>query len=137
MDCQAAGLFNFRNMGTFPAAPIVFCGIDRREVEKRDPGPNATGVLVKREFKPTLDLALRLHPDTRQVYFIAGTSGFNRYWLEQARREMRESEARIKITYLPDLPMEKLETEVAACRPNRSSSTRIIQRRRWEVFQSL
>jgi len=101
----------------FPLAPIVFCGIDRREVEKRNLGPNATGVLVKREFKPTLDLALRLHPDTRQVYFIAGTSGFNRYWLEQARRELKESEAQVKITYLTDLPMQELQTEVGRLPP--------------------
>ena len=61
-----------------------------------------TGVLVKREFKPTLETALRLHPGTRQVFFIAGTSAFNRYWLDEARRELGEFEGRVKITYLSD-----------------------------------
>jgi hypothetical protein len=64
----------------FPGVPIVFCGIDQSEVERLSLGPGVTGVLVKREFRPTLDLALRLHPDTRQVFFVAGTSRFNTYW---------------------------------------------------------
>ena len=44
----------------FSGAPMVFCGISWREIDGRDLGPNVTGVLMQREFKRTLDLALRL-----------------------------------------------------------------------------
>ena len=97
----------------FPGVPIVFCGIDRRELDGRKLPPQITGILVKREFKPTLELALRVHPQTRNVYFIAGTSPFNRYWTEEARRELREFEGRVAITYLTELPMEELRSQVA------------------------
>ena len=60
----------------FPGAPIVFCGLDRRELSSQQLPSNVTGVLLKREFLPTLELALRLHPDTKRVVFVAGTSEF-------------------------------------------------------------
>jgi PAS domain S-box-containing protein len=101
-----------------PGTPIVFCGIDRRELEGRDLPSNITGVLVKREFKPTLETALHLHSNTRQVFFIAGTSQFNQFWQDQARREFSELERRVKITYMPDLPMELLQAEVSQLPPD-------------------
>src|SRR5688572_23637442 len=40
-----------------PGTPIVFCGIDERELAGRNLPYNMTGALVKREFKPTLEIA--------------------------------------------------------------------------------
>ena len=96
-----------------PGTPIVFCGIDSRELAGRNLASHMTGVLVKREFKPTLQTALRLQPNTRQVFFVAGTSPFNQYWQDQARRELVEFEGRLKITYMSGLSMESLQTEVS------------------------
>ena len=97
----------------FPNAAIVFCGIDARELAGRTLGPNVTGVLVKREFKPTLDLALRLHPGTKQVTFVAGTSDFNRFWRDRALAELRQFEGRVRLVDLTDLPMESIRQEVS------------------------
>ena len=101
----------------FPGAAVIFCGLDSREFDARRTEPNVTGILVKREFKPTLELALRLQPDTRQVVFVAGTSEFNRYWQEQAERDLREFEGRVAIKYLTTLPMDQLRSEVARLPP--------------------
>ena len=60
----------------FPGTPIVFCGLDRRQLGTRSLPPNVYGVLVKREFAPTLELALRLHPTTENVVVVSGTSEF-------------------------------------------------------------
>src|SRR6185436_14089718 len=102
----------------FPGTPIVFCGIDQREIEGRNLGPNVTGVLVKRAFKPTLELALRLQPDVRRVVFIKGTSDFSKYWGEQARLELREFEGRVEISDLSNLSMDDLRKEVARLPPH-------------------
>jgi PAS domain S-box-containing protein len=102
----------------FPGTPIVFCGIDKREIEGRNLGPNVTGVLVKRAFKPTLELALRLQPDVRRVVFIKGTSDFSKYWGEQARLELREFEGRVEISDLSNLSMDDLRKEVARLPPH-------------------
>jgi len=61
----------------FPGVPIVFCGVDPVDVEARSLPENVTGVLVKRAFAPTLHMALRLQPDTRNVVVIGGTSRFD------------------------------------------------------------
>ena len=59
----------------FPGTPIVFCGIDRRELGDRSLPPHVHGVLLKREFAPTLELALGLHPDTKNRR-CSGNIGF-------------------------------------------------------------
>lgn len=96
-----------------PGAPIVFCGVDRSEMQQLSLRSNVTGVLVKRDFKGTLDVALKLQPDTRQVVFIAGTSTFDKYLLEQASQDLKPYEDRLKFTYLTDLPLSSTLNEIS------------------------
>ena len=46
---------------------------------------NAYGVLTNREFAPTLELGLHLHPATKNVVVISGTSEFDKGLLAQAQ----------------------------------------------------
>ena len=102
----------------FPGTPIVFCGIDRREIEGRSLPSHVTGVLVKREFSPTLDIALRLHPGTSHVMFVGGTSEFDARLVAQARREFRPYEARLTFTYQTALPLRELLAQLATLPPH-------------------
>ena len=86
----------------FPGIPIVFCGLDRAELADRRLPAHVGGVLVKREFAPTLEIALRLHPRTRQVFVVAGTSEFDTRLLEQAKKEFLPYESR-PFLQVPDL----------------------------------
>ena len=101
----------------FPGTPIVFCGIDRRELGSGALPPHVTGVLIAREFAPTLELALRLHPETRQVVLVGGTSEFDARLVEQARGEFRAYEDRVAFTYLTALPLQELLREVSQLPP--------------------
>jgi signal transduction histidine kinase len=98
----------------FPGVPIVFCGIEASTIQGKTLRPNITGVLLKRAFPPTLELALRLQPDTRNVFVVGGTSTFDRYLLTIARRDLQPYEGRVAITYLVDLPMEALLRAVSS-----------------------
>ena len=102
----------------FPDTPVIFCGLDSREFDRARAGTNVTGILVKREFKPTLELALQMQPDTRHVVFVAGASEFNRFWQLQAERDLREFEGRVAITYLATLSMEELTKKLARLPPH-------------------
>ncbi len=102
----------------FPGAPIVFCGIDKREFGERSLPANVTGVMVEREFAPTLDMALRIHPDTTRVAFVAGSSEFDVRLVEQAREEFRPYEDRVAFTYLTTLPFSAVLAEVANLPPH-------------------
>src|SRR5260370_34725816 len=92
----------------FPSASIVFCGLDKRQLGTRPLPSNVYGVLVKREFAPTLDLVLRLHPTTEHVVVVAGTSDYDTRLLLQAQEEFRPYENRVSFTYLTELPLEQL-----------------------------
>ena len=72
---------------------------------------------MKREFAPTLELALKLHPDTKQVVVVAGTSEFDTRLLDWARQQFKAYEARLPFTYLTTLPLQKLLTELAGLPP--------------------
>jgi signal transduction histidine kinase len=97
----------------FPGSQIVFCGIDRAQLGDRSLPPHVRGVLVKREFGPTLELALRLHPTTERVVVVAGKSAFDTQLLATARQEFGAFENRVSFTYLTDLPLERLLTELS------------------------
>jgi signal transduction histidine kinase len=102
----------------FPGASIIFCGIDRKEIGDRSLPPQVRGVLVKREFAPTLDVALWLHPQTTQVIVVAGNSDFDKRLLDQARQEFSAYEDRISFTYLTTLPMAELRTNLSRLPPH-------------------
>jgi signal transduction histidine kinase len=93
----------------FPGTPIVFSGLDRQQLANRSLSPNVYGVLVKREFAPTVDLVLRLHPTTEHFVVVAGTSDFDTRLLLQAQEEFRPYEKRVSFTYhLVELPLKEL-----------------------------
>ena len=48
----------------FPGVPIVFCGVDPSDLEGRTLSKNVTGVIVRRAFGPTLEVALRRSTDS-------------------------------------------------------------------------
>jgi signal transduction histidine kinase len=102
----------------FPGTPIVFCGLDKGELGDRSLPPHVRGVLLKREFAPTLELALSLHPLTKQVVVVAGTSEFDTRLLNLARQEFSVYESRLTFTYLTTLPLQQLLTELAGLPPH-------------------
>jgi len=101
----------------FPGAQIVFAGLDRSQLGDRVLPPNTHGVLVKREFAPTLGLALGVHPAIKDVVVISGASEFDRLLLAQAQREFRAYQERVSITYVSDLPLAKLLDAVSKLSP--------------------
>ena len=101
----------------FPGAAIVFCGIDKRQFGTRSLPPNVTGVLLKREFAPTLEVALQLQPDTEQIVVVAGTSKFDSDLLAQAKEEFHPYEGRLAFTYLTTLPLSEMLTRLSRLPP--------------------
>ena len=98
----------------FPGVPIVFCAVDKPSVAGLELGPDVTGVWMSVDWSATLDVALRLQPDTRRVIVIQGASDLDRRLAAQAREAFSTYQGRIEFTYLIGLPMEQLLKEVAA-----------------------
>ena len=101
----------------FPGAPIVFCGADASDLEGKTLPASVTGVLLKRAFGPTLEVALRLQPDTRDVFLVSGASAFDRKLATLALRDLGPFQDRVTITPLAALPMDDLLGRVASLPP--------------------
>ena len=104
-------LLKYRN-DLFPGVPIVFQTIKRPESLDQASGPGLTGVVYDQSYRNTLDLALRLHPATEQVFVITGTPERDKALETEVRQELKQFENRVTLTYLTDLPMDELTARV-------------------------
>ena len=93
----------------FPGTPVVFTSVNIRALEKFSLKPNTTGIAVKRDIRDTLDVALRLQPDTTQVIVPVGTSPLEKSWTADLQNSLRSYEDHLTITYLGDLSMEDIQ----------------------------
>ena len=64
--------------GLFPGVPIVVCGTSANQLGSPKLDSRFTGTWVKLEPEKTLELALRLFPETREVFVVGGSSGFDK-----------------------------------------------------------
>ena len=97
----------------FRDVPIVFCAVDEKEIQARNLPADVIGAPMRMDLTATLAHALRLHPDTRSVYVVAGNADFDAYWESEARRRFREYEHKVAFVYLVGLPTEDLLKQVA------------------------
>lgn len=103
----------------FPNVPIVFYSATRPRRETLALWSNITGVVVFGGFNKTVASALRIHPQTDQVFVISGSLEHDKRFETLARSELRNFEGRININYLTDVPPTELRM-MAANLPERS-----------------
>ncbi len=101
----------------FGGVPIVFCGADAADLEGKVLPPGVTGVMMKRNFGTTLEIALALQPGMRHVFVVGGTSRFDQRIQAIARRDLAPYERRASIEWLTTLPMGQLLDRVADLPP--------------------
>ena len=81
----------------FPNAPIVFWSLRVPDAATRNAGPGLAGVQIGANFAPTLQLALALQPELRQVFVIANNPD---PLSTSAARRVLEQVSGVKLTYL-------------------------------------
>jgi PAS domain S-box-containing protein len=91
----------------FPHTPIVF-SIAAAARARGMPKAGATGIVTANTFRETVDLALKLHPGTKQLFVISGTLSHDKSRESAARTELQGFKDKIVITYLTDLSVEEL-----------------------------
>jgi len=98
----------------FPDRPIVFFDVYAGRITGQKMWPGVTGVTDAVEVRPTIDLALHLHPDTDTVAVITNDSEFERYWLGKVHDELLRHQNRITEIDLVGLPPSELLEKIAA-----------------------
>jgi PAS domain S-box-containing protein len=99
----------------FPGTPVI-AGGSRQVIDSLPPG--IIGVIARTSMRTTLALALHLHPGTRRIVLVAGTSPVDRYEAQQAEREFREEAPALEIVRLGELPLARVAETVASLPPN-------------------
>jgi PAS domain S-box-containing protein len=102
----------------FPTAPIVFFDVYPYEFERQKVWPGATGVVVPLGMRETIDLALRLHPGTKQIAVITGQSEWERDWLGLAQSELLRNRDKVKEVDIIGSPDNQMLQKVAALDPH-------------------
>ncbi len=102
----------------FPNAPIVFVANAPPGADKLSVEPGITGLVHQSTHRQTLELALKLHPNTKQVFVISGTREHDKRFEITARNELAGFENRVAITYLTDLPLNELVSKTSTLPPD-------------------
>jgi len=102
----------------FPGTPVVFTSVNIRNIQGLSLKSNVTGIAVKRDIRNTLDVALRLQPDTKQVVIPVGTSTLEKSWAADLKDSLRPYEDHLTITYLSDLPMDSILGRLGSLPPH-------------------
>ena len=95
----------------FPHTPIVF-SIAAVAPAHKMPEAGTTGIVTANTFRKTVDMALKLHPGTKQLFVISGTLDHDKSREAAARTELKGFEDKVVITYLTDLSAEELRRKL-------------------------
>ena len=89
----------------YPDVPVVFCCSASGHSDQQSTDSRSTGSWLQWDPAKTVDAAIRLLPDTRQVFVIAGQARYDRVLTEFVKAELSAYQNRLDVAYLTDLPM--------------------------------
>lgn len=92
----------------FPGSPVVFCGVSKYEKSRLEPYPQYTGIVERMDIQKTLDVALTLHPETRQVAVIYDQSSASLINRDMVMQLEEAYASRVKLEYYSDLSLDEL-----------------------------
>ncbi|MCX7045671.1 MAG: GAF domain-containing protein [Candidatus Sumerlaeota bacterium] len=89
----------------FPGAAIVFCGINGPSAAALAKEPRVTGLMEMLDIAGTLDLALKLHPDVREVFIINDYTNTGLATREEMQSVMTQLAHRAQFRFCEKEPM--------------------------------
>lgn len=78
-------LLQFRDE-LFPGTPVIFCGVNDFDPAMLAGHGDFTGIVEKLDMRGTLDIALKLHPDTKRIAVIVDTTPTGVGTLKEVRK---------------------------------------------------
>ncbi len=96
-----------------PGVPVVFCCATQGQPGQPVTDSRSTGSWLQFGPAETLEAALRLLPETRQVFVVAGQTKFDKGVAALTKAALTSYESRLEITYLTDLSMKQLQERLS------------------------
>ncbi|HQK56750.1 MAG TPA: PAS domain S-box protein [Methanolinea sp.] len=97
----------------FPGTPVIFCGVNYFSPDMIQDTTGITGVVETFDIKGTLDAALMLLPNTKEVYVINDASLTGQANMMVINQVASGYEGRLNFTFLEDYTMEELQERVS------------------------
>ena len=108
--------FNFLreyHQDLFPGTPVVFCGVNNLKAPTLIDPEEFTGIIELQSIKETIDIGLKLHPETEQIVFVVDNTPTGEYLWGQIQENFKYYED-IRMTRLDEsLSLEQIEEEVS------------------------
>lgn len=92
----------------FPNTPVIFCGVNYFQESDLAGHRLFTGVSEEADVKNTLDLAFRLHPDTRHLYVVNDMTETGQTVHDELVRLMPSYAGQVDFTFLEDYTMPEI-----------------------------
>jgi PAS domain S-box-containing protein len=112
-DDQALNFLLDRTDTLFAGVPVVFCGVNGYDPHMRKRGRPLTGVIEAIDPKSTLEVALRLQPNIREVLVINDITRTGQAIQNMARRTFEPFLEQLRFRYVGDMTITELQAEVS------------------------
>ena len=90
-------------------APIVFGAVTDNSLRTRQLPPDVKGVVSHFDVRKTMDLAVKLQPDVKQIVVMTGSSAFDKSWQDTARSALGATYSGVPVSYLSNLSIKGFE----------------------------
>lgn len=107
VDISATNLIIDHGKVLFPGVPVVILS-EKKDFKNYMLRPNMTGLLSEVDVKGTMDVALKLHPGTKHIAIISGSSEVDHLYEAVVRDVLKDYRERFEFIDLTDLPMDEL-----------------------------
>ncbi|WP_353643116.1 PAS domain S-box protein [Mesorhizobium sp. WSM2239] len=97
----------------FPSVPVVYSGVRKERIHDNPPPPNYVGIESRFDLAATVELALALQAEAKELVVVTGAAEFDKAWEATAKAELGTFASRLKLRYLSGLAMDDLLTTVA------------------------
>ncbi len=100
----------------FPGVPVVVTGFTEEEVSLTQ--PHVSGLAQRVDPRGTIELILRLQPDTRRIVVIGGVAEVDRHVISRTKEAARSFAAPVEFDFWTDRPLAEMSNAVKSLAPH-------------------
>ena len=98
----------------FTQVPVVFLAVPETQIPRNMTDARIVGIPAATDFTSTIDLALRLHPQTREIAVVAGVSPHDLEFAAAARHDLQPFEKRVNVRWLDGESLQKIQRQLSS-----------------------
>jgi ABC-type uncharacterized transport system substrate-binding protein len=96
----------------FPGVPVVFCSVSGFKPEMREQ-LKLTGLRESIDIRSTVQIAMQLHPDTKNIAVILDKSRTGQALKSKAQEALAQWTDKVRVSYLEDFTVTQLRSKLA------------------------